>query len=146
MVIVSESGHGNSSSNLGSVFVNFLDITLNLSKSTFEPYKKENDSPIYIHTSSNHPPSIIKQIPKSISCRLSDNSSNIRTFYKYIYDNVLKYSRYRQALEFIPPKDKPKNRKRNIIWFNPPYNKCITSNIGRDFLNLIKSTYPIIAP
>ena len=49
--------------------VNFLDVTLNLSKDTFEPYKKENDIPIYIHTSSNHPPSVIKQIPKSISHR-----------------------------------------------------------------------------
>ena len=37
----------------------------------------------------------------------------------------------------LPSKDKPKHRSRNIIWFNPPYNKCITSNIGRDFLNLI---------
>ena len=63
--------------------VNFLDITLNSSKGTFEPYKKENDTPIYIHTSSNHPPSIIKQIPKSISHRLSDNSSNIRIFNKH---------------------------------------------------------------
>ena len=58
-------------------------------------------------------------------------------FNKHIYDKALKYSGYRQALEFIPPKDKPKHRNRNIIWFNPPYNKCITSNIGKDFLKLI---------
>ena len=57
--------------------------------------------------------------------------------YKHIYDKALKHSGYRQALEFIPPKDKSKHRIRNIIWFNPPYNKCISSNIGRDFLNLI---------
>ena len=41
--------------------VNFLDVTLNLKKSTFECYKKKkNDTPMYIHTSSNHSPSIIK--------------------------------------------------------------------------------------
>ena len=86
--------------------VNFLDVTLNLCKGTFEPYKKENDKPIHIHTSSNHPLPIIKQILKSISRRLSDNSSNIGIFnkHKHIYDNALKYNGYRPALEFIPPK------------------------------------------
>ena len=39
---------------------NFLDVTRNFSKGTFEPYKGENDTPIYIHTSSNYPPSVIK--------------------------------------------------------------------------------------
>ena len=48
---------------------NFLYVTLNLKKGIFELYKKENDTPICIHTSSNHPPSIIKQILKSISRR-----------------------------------------------------------------------------
>ena len=72
--------------------VNFSDVTLNLKKGTFEPYKKENDSPINMHTSSNHPPSVMKQTPKLISRRLSDNSSNIGIFnkYKHIYDNALK--------------------------------------------------------
>ena len=71
---------------------NFLDIILNLEKGTFKPFKKENDTPNYIHTSPNHPPSIIKQIPISISRRLSDNSSNINIFYskKNIYNNTLK--------------------------------------------------------
>ena len=97
--------------------VNFLDITLNIYKGTYEPYKKGYDTPIYIHTSSNHPPSITKQIPKSISHRLSNNSSNIDIFnkHKHIYDKALKYSSYRQALESIFPKDKSKHRNRNII-------------------------------
>ncbi len=42
-----------------------------------------NNTPIYIHISSNHPPSVIKQILKSISRRLSDNSSKIGIFNKY---------------------------------------------------------------
>ena len=45
-------------------------------------------------------------IQKSISRRLSNNSSNIDIFnkHKHIYDKALKYSGYIQALEFIPPK------------------------------------------
>ena len=74
--------------------VNFLDVTLNLRKGTFKIYKKENDTPIYIHTSANHPPSIIKKISKSVSHILSDNSSNIDIFNKnktkHTYDNTLK--------------------------------------------------------
>ena len=60
--------------------VNFLDITPNLANCTYEPYKKDNNAPIYIHTSSNPPPSITKEIPKSISRRLSSNLSNINIF------------------------------------------------------------------
>ena len=72
--------------------VNFLDVTLSLNKGTFKPYKKENDTPIYIHTSLNHPPSVSKQIPKSVSRKQFDNSSNIGIFNKYkrVYDNALK--------------------------------------------------------
>ena len=81
--------------------VNFLDVTLNLKKGTFEPYKKENDTPIYIQTSSNQPPSITKEILKSISHRLSDNSSKINNYNKnkHIYDNALNNSGYKQTLE-----------------------------------------------
>ena len=68
--------------NINLKIVNFLDVTLYLKKVTFEPYKKENNIPLYIHTSANYPPSIIKQITESISHRLSNNSSNIDIFYK----------------------------------------------------------------
>ena len=72
--------------------INFQDVKLNLEKGTFKHFKKENDTPIYIHTYSNHSPSIIKQIPISINRRLSDNSSNINIFNskKYIYNNAVK--------------------------------------------------------
>ena len=54
--------------------VDFLDITLNLQNGTYRPYKKANDKLLYIHSSSNHPPQIIKQLPNSISERLSKRS------------------------------------------------------------------------
>ena len=60
--------------------VNFLDITFNLKNGTFKPYKKPNNSLLYIKKSSNHLPQIIKQLPKIISDRLSKNSSNEELF------------------------------------------------------------------
>ena len=84
------------------------------------------------------------QLSKSISCRISNNSSNIGIFnkYKHIYNNALKNSGYRKTLKYTSPKSKPKHRNRNITWFNPPYNKCVISNISRDFLNLISKHFP----
>ena len=97
--------------------LNFLDVTLNLKKGIFEPYKKENDTSIYIYISSNHPPLIIKLTPKSISRRLSDNSSDIDIFNKckHIYNGALKSSRYKQTLESpLPPKKTNQNTEIEI--------------------------------
>ena len=40
----------------------FLDVTFNLERNTYRPYKKPNDNLTYINTSSNHPPQIIKHL------------------------------------------------------------------------------------
>ena len=56
--------------------VDFLDVTLNLTDSTYKPYHKANDEICYIHKESNHPPSITKQLPISIETRLSKLSLN----------------------------------------------------------------------
>ena len=60
--------------------VDFLDVTLNLTDSTYKPYHKPNDEICYIHNASNHPPSITKQLPISIEIRLSKLSSNEKVF------------------------------------------------------------------
>ena len=41
--------------------VNYLDVLLNLNNSNYKPYHKPDNKILYIH--SNHPPSILKQIP-----------------------------------------------------------------------------------
>ena len=60
--------------------VNFLDVTFNLINSTYRPYRKPNDNLLYLHTSSNRPPQIIKHLSDSIDKRLSNNSSNKQVF------------------------------------------------------------------
>ena len=55
---------------------NYLDITLNLKDGSYRPYKKPNQETNYIHIDSDHPPSIIKQIPRSVEKRLSILSSS----------------------------------------------------------------------
>ena len=43
---------------------------------------------------------------------------------------------------FTPRRTRRKNRKRNIIWFNPPYNKNVKTNIGKIFLKLVDKHFP----
>ena len=60
--------------------VNDLDVTFNLDVGTYKPYKKPNNEMKYIHVDSNHPASIIKQIPKSKGAILSLLSSSKEIF------------------------------------------------------------------
>ena len=93
--------------------VDFLDVTLNRQNGTYRPYKKANDKLLYIHSSSNHPPQIIKQLPNSISERLSKNSSNQEVFNraKVEYKDALKKSDFYVDLKYT-------DNKRNTLTFN----------------------------
>ena len=105
--------------------VNFLDVTLDLASGKYYPYTKEGNIPLYVHTKSNHPPTILKNIPESINKRLSEISSDKECFdnAKPIYQEALNKSGYRYNLSFNATLNQsprpPRNRKRNIIWFNP---------------------------
>ena len=131
---------------------NFLDITMDLRTGEYKPYMKPNNTPIYIHKDSNHPPSIIKNIPESINKRLSSISSNESTFNKAAppYQEALNKSGYAYKLKYKPTgnntttkttKEK-RSRKRNITWFNPPYSKDVKTDIGKNFLKLIDTCFP----
>ena len=51
--------------------VNYLEVAFNLNDGSYQPYRKPNDETHYIHIQSDHPPSITKQLPRSIEKRLS---------------------------------------------------------------------------
>ena len=84
--------------------VNFLDVTLDLSKNIFKPYMKENEFPVYVSAESNHPPNILKNIPLGINERLSRISSNEQVFNDAAppYQEALIKSGYSHKLEFNP--------------------------------------------
>ena len=124
--------------------VDFLDITLDLRAEIYKPYKKPNSNLTYIHKQSNHPPSIIKNLPKSINKRLSTNSKNAQIFNEACpaYTEALKKNGYNTNLQFDKTctnrsNQKNKTRKRNITWFNPPFNMNVATNVAKTFLSLI---------
>ena len=127
--------------------VDFLDVTFNLENNTYRPYKKPNDKLIYIDVSSNHPPQIKKQLTKIISDRLSRNSSNADIFNntKLEYEEALKKCGHTTKLTYTPPNHEQNNvrrkRQRKIIWFNPPFNLDVSTNVAKIFLNLIEKHF-----
>ena len=52
--------------------VNFLDVTLDLANDCYKAFCKVNHTPEYVHTDSNHPPSVLKQIPVTVEKRISN--------------------------------------------------------------------------
>ena len=95
-----------------------------------------------------HPPSILKNLPKNIENRLSKISANEEIFITAIppYQAALEASGYSHKLKFDPnARSKPprtKNRNRKVTWFNPPFSKNVKTNIGKQFLAIIKETFP----
>ena len=83
----------------------FLDITLNLNTGKFYPYRKPNDTPLYVNKKSNHPPCIIKRLPIMINKRLSDISCDKEEFTKSapLYQKALEESGFSHQLEYISP-------------------------------------------
>ena len=125
--------------------VKFLDVELNLTDDTYKPYIKPNDKPLYVNKNSNHPPSVIKNIPAAINRRLSALSSNEEMFQSVVntYQEALKNAGYEYKLSYQPnqpTKVKPRSRRRNILWFNPPWAMNVKTNAK--FLHLIDKHFP----
>ena len=76
--------------------VDYLDVTLDLETGNTRPYRKPNDTPLYINTHSTHPPTVIKYIPQAIEKRISSLSSNDGAFRQAapMYNEALKKSSY----------------------------------------------------
>ena len=126
----------------------FLDVKLNLSDLSYMPYKKKNAKIMYINKCSSHPKNIIKQIPNIINQRLNKRSSNEENFLKTKkdYELIMKKCGYNDKLNFEKTEQKTKTinknkRKRKVIWYNPPFCSSVKTNIGREFINLVKKHF-----
>ena len=77
--------------------------------------------------------------------RLSQISCDREHFAKALppYEEALQKSGYTRRIEYIDnPGSKKKCRKRNIVWFNPPYSEHVSNNIGKEFFNLLARHFP----
>ena len=61
------------------------------------------------------------------------------------YEKALRESAYKNlSLIYTDQKDikRKRNRSHNIIWFNPPFNKNVSTSVAKRFLNLIDQHFP----
>ena len=90
------------------------------------------------------PPNCIKQLPKMINSRLNSISSNAEVFREAvpIYRAALEKSGHIPKLRYEQERPRRRQRKRNITWYNPPFNKACKTNIGKEFLRLLDKHFP----
>ena len=113
--------------------------------SKYQLYNKPDISLLYINILSNHLPNFIKNLPSNISRRIVNLSANETTFNKSkdLYKNALAESGFKHKILFQQQKDistvtnNTKNRKRKIIWFNPPHRLNFLTNVGKTFFGLL---------
>ena len=130
---------------IGLKSTDFLDILLDLENNRHYPYKKPNDTPVYVHRRSNHPVNILKQVPKMTSRRLSKLSSNQEEFEKVAseYQEILTKSDYTEKLSYSPPSMQQRRRRnRKVLYYNPPFDLQVKTNIGKTFLQLLDKNFP----
>ena len=131
--------------------VDYLDVTFDLQNSSYKPQRKPDNLPARVHKHSNHPPTILNELPKSIAKRMSDLSSSENIFHDatHVYKEALRKSGFTCDLVYTPKQtdhnnnnNENKKRRRKIVWFNPPFSKSVKSIIGKTYLNLIKMYFP----
>ena len=129
--------------------VQFLDVEFDIEKKTYKPFIKPNDVPLYVHRNSDHPESILRNIPLVINKRISTLSSSEEIFKSVVplYQNALDKAGYSFKMKYDPDnhttKKKNRDRKKDVLWFNPPY---IKTSIGAKILKLIDKHFPKTHP
>ena len=127
--------------------VSFLNVTLNLPDGSYRDFSKDNHVPLYVHKESNHPPAVTKCIASGVSQRLSANSSSKELFdaAKGLYQEQLSKAGYMEELKYEPREEnnrRRRRRKKDICWFNPPFCRSVTTNVGQQFLQLLDRCFP----
>ena len=109
---------------------------------------KPNNKLLYVHRLSNHPPALLKNIPRNINKRLIDILSHKQVLNEVIppYQQAVDESGYDFKLKVAPPAKqatrKSKAGKRKITWYNPTWDGNVKTNVGRKFLLVIDKCLP----
>ena len=111
----------------------------------FFPHRKPDNTPLYIHFESNHPPAFRKQLPSINDRRISNLSCNENEFHKAkaLYESALKNSGLRcSTKQEAPVENSRRNRNKKVTWFNLTYCLNVKTSIGKVFLKLVRKHFP----
>ena len=108
------------------------------------PFIKPNSDVIYVSNQSKHPNQILKQLFITINAGLNNLSSNQESFNRieHNYQSALKSANHKFNLTYQKAnKSTKKQRKRKVIFFNPPLSLTVATKIGKEFLNVVKKHF-----
>ena len=89
-----------------------------------------------------------KQLPSMLPKRISELSCDLEDFAKAAtpYNVAIKTSGYHGGLanddHATATRARTRNRKRIVVWFNPPVRESVKNNIAKEFLNLVDKHFP----
>ena len=128
-----------------SASVDFLDIRLYANKS-HEVYHKPNSNTKYVHSKSNHPSAVLKNMFANTEKRISKLCSTEEFFnsHQEFYSGILRKSGHRSDLKYDKEPRKPKKRKRTrkVVWYNPPFCLSLKTKIGQEFFGILEKNFP----
>ena len=79
----------------------FLDVCFDLNEEVYIPYRKPNNTPLYIHAQSNHPSIIKKHLPQMIGQRISDLSCDKAAFKKAAPEYTSSTKKWLQTYHYV---------------------------------------------
>ena len=123
----------------------FLDVVFDLESGSYKPFRKDASPPSYVNHNSNHPKNIIKELPKMVEKRISDLSINEEVFNNEVglYNQALLDAGYKEKLKFVKGNsNRKRSRNRKVIWFNPPWNNEVSTNVAKKFLYMLEKHFP----
>ena len=112
-------------------------VTFNLNDWTYKLYPNLDNKNAYINVQLTYSPNIIKQLPKTVEQRLSNNSSIEIMFNKAapLYEKALSEASCDVKFRYCPNKNtetkqkQKQNKKMNIIWLNLPCSKIVVTKV-----------------
>ena len=110
------------------------------------PYRKDVNPPMYLNCMSDHPPNVIKDIPRIIESRLNQISKDKVVFENAIgiYQNALRQAGYTHKLRYIEKNTTSTRRKRqrHVTWYNPPWCGNVETNVAGKVLSFVDRHFP----
>ena len=121
-----------------------------LPSGAYKPYHKPNSKPLYVNVGSNHPQSVIKNIPLGVNERLSMVSSSEEIFNANIdiYQEALNDAGHKHKLKYVEKdidsynKKKKRSRQKRQFYFNPPFELNVKTNVAKEIFKALEKNIP----
>ena len=104
----------------------------------------QNPTPVFVRRQSNHPPSVLQNIPRSVNDRLNRLSSSREMFegtalpYQALEKIVYNHKREFTDLSGGTTRQPRRTRSLCVTYFNP-FSLNVETDVGKEFLKMIRA-------